>query len=363
MSTSSNIEWSKHYERCLVCGTQETPHHAKGYCKDCYKNERGWKYEYWLSRKPRKSNKRIDVREIQHLYQVRGISLAEIAIKYNCTKQYIYKILKRYGIKRRDKISASTLAFERGKYVRSVIDESGIKKDIVLEKTKIDKTFFKKWSAEMAYVLGVLYSDGNLQLGRPQRGSNIPNIPPAFSLAQKHSELLKKVLSLMKCTAKMHFSENRKGAGEIYIFKVVNREVCSDLLRLGLKPRKSLIVTFPAIPFEYTRHFIRGCWDGDGTVYLENNQLNKAKASLTSGSRDFIQSLIANLELLGLPKRTIYTNKNGKSFYFRYHGKACAKLYHIFYDGVSENMYLTRKFKMFEKVAGYYEKQQELAGS
>ena len=362
MSTSSNIEWSKYYERCLSCGTQKTRHLGRGFCERCYNSQRRLDYEYQLLIKSRKSGKTINLREIQSLYQVEQMSLAEIAIKYNCTKQNIYKILKRYGIKRRDKISASTLAFEKGKYVRSVVDESGDKKDIVLEKTKIDKTFFKQWSPEMAYVLGVLYSDGNLQLGRPQRGRDIPNIPPAFSLAQKQPELLKKVLSLMKCTAKIHYSNKRKGVGEIYKFNVVNREVFSDLQGLGLKPRKSLIVTFPSIPFEYIRHFIRGCWDGDGTVYLENNQLNKAKAGLTSGSKDFIQGIIDNLELLGLPKKRIYTNKNGKSFYFRYHGKACAKLYHIFYDGVSGNMYLTRKFKIFEKVAEHYEKQQELAG-
>ncbi len=134
------------------------------------------------------------------------------------------------------------------------------------------------------------------------------------------------------------------------------------MLRMGLKPKKSVIATFPHIYFEDVRHFIRGCWDGDGSIYLENNQLNKAKASFVSGSRDFVQVMLDKLELLGLPPKRIYTNKNRKSFYFRYSGEECAKLYHIFYDDVSENMYLTRKFEIFEKIARYYEKRSELGG-
>ncbi len=146
--------------------------------------------------KLRKSGETIDLSEIQSLYYVEQMSLAEIAEKYNCTRQNIYQILKRYGIKTRDKMSASTLAFEKGKHARWVVDVSGSKKTTLLEKVKINEAFFKKWSPEMAYVLGVLYTDGNLLPRRTYRGSKVP---ARVSLAQKSPELLEKVLSLMQC--------------------------------------------------------------------------------------------------------------------------------------------------------------------
>jgi len=33
-------------------------------------------------------------------------------------------------------------------------------------------------------------------------------------------------------------------------------------------------MAFPKIPDEYIRHFVRGCWDGDGTVYIEKRNGN-----------------------------------------------------------------------------------------
>ena len=102
------------------------------------------------------------------------------------------------------------------------------------------------------------------------------------------------------------------------------------------------------------RHFIRGCWDGDGSAYWENNDPAKPRASFISGSKPFAEGILKHLISLGLSERRLYTGYAGRAFYFRFLGRDCARLYHIFYDGVPESMYLVRKYERFKAIANYF---------
>jgi len=198
----------------------------------------------------------------------------------------------------------------------------------------------------MAYVLGVIYTDGNL---RPNRFSNenpkeTINLS-RFTVYQKEPELLRKILHLMGSNAKLLFRVQ-----PLYYFHVNDEEIYDDLLKLGLTPNKSLTLQFPYVPDSCLRDFIRGCWDGDGSVYFEKD--GSANASFVSGSRRFVEALVSCLDRLGLPPRTIHVNKNMKSYYFRYSGdKQCSRLFDILYAGVPEPMYLSRKLELFKELA------------
>ena len=76
-----------------------------------------------------------------------------------------------------------------------------------------------------------------------------------------------------------------------------------------------------------------------------------------SGSKNFIEQLVRHLVNLGLPDRTIHKSTRSKnpSYYFRYSGLACVKLYHVLYDGVDENIYLTRKHDRFKAIADCFD--------
>jgi hypothetical protein len=127
---------------------------------------------------------------------------------------------------------------------------------------------------------------------------------------------------------------------------------------------------FPQMPPEYGRHFIRGCWDGDGSVFLSGGKLN---ANYTTGSINFIERLVQELYKVGIYKRKPPQDKaeanklwldypDGK-FPLRIHRKEGAnayyikldsannleRLFHYFYDDVDESMYLTRKHEVFVK--------------
>ena len=104
---------------------------------------------------------------------------------------------------------------------------------------------------------------------------------------------------------------------------------------------------FPNIPNEFVRHFIRGCWDGDGSVYIDKYS-GKIGASFVSGSWEFLEAMVEKLVNAGIPDRTIHRHKHSKtSCYFRFTGSQMPMLYHYLYDNVPETEYLERKFNLF----------------
>ena len=128
----------------------------------------------------------------------------------------------------------------------------------------------------------------------------------------------------MDCDAKLYFRKERVygkiKAGALYQFSISNEKLYDDVVNLGLTPNKSLTMQFPNIPNEFVRHFIRGCWDGDGSVYIDKPS-QKIYASFVSGSRDFLEAMVGNLVNAGLPERTIHRHKHTKtSCYFRFTG-------------------------------------------
>lgn len=96
--------------------------------------------------------------------------------------------------------------------------------------------------------------------------------------------------------------------------------------------------------------FIRGVFDGDGSVFFENRSKDyPLRSNFVSSSRDFIVKLEENLQKIGLSKRIIYEQKtkNGISHMFRYGHKDSIKLFNWMYKDVDKCIYLERKYIKF----------------
>ena len=132
-----------------------------------------------------------------------------------------------------------------------------------------------------------------------------------------------------------------------------------NLIDIGLSPNKSRTIEFPIIPDEYIRHFIRGCWDGDGSVYIES-KIGSIRAHYISGSLNFLVLLVLELGKIGLSLTKIYKKKyvtkageENYSYYIRYcKEKDCKQLYRYLYEDVSSDQYLDRKYKVYEDYFG-----------
>lgn len=226
---------------------------------------------------------------------------------------------------------------------------------------EIDERFFSNWSPKMAWVLGLLYTDGYMI------GNNI-------RLRMNDKDVIEKVtahLKYSKPVAILYYNKN-----PLYNVEFQREVMADDLRKLGLHSSKSFTLKFPDMPNEMIRHFIRGCWDGDGGFGVKNE---KVVAYYTTGSKEFLIELVMRLfeagvyrkilrrpttmepdewhkEVLALkelcpnkkyPYR-IYKRKNNNAFDIRISlPESLYNLYMYLYDNVDESIYMERKYYKF----------------
>ena len=259
--------------------------------------------------------------ELINLYVHLKKSLGDIAKLYSVSRTAVYKKLKYYGILQRSKSEARIEAQKQGKLPQQFFD--------------IDENFFNNWSPEMAYVLGLIITDGCIS----KTGT--------VSLDINDKQLLEQVKKAMGSEHKIEPSKHQKG---LYYFHFTREKLTEDLHRFNILPRKSLTVKFPDVPKDFLADFIRGVFDGDGSVFFDKRRPNfPLRSKFVSGSKNFIQSLENSLCILGMPKRTIYRQKtkNGWSYMFIYDHKDSVKLFNILYKNVQNGLFLERKYKRF----------------
>ncbi|MFC1621735.1 LAGLIDADG family homing endonuclease [Candidatus Omnitrophota bacterium] len=204
-------------------------------------------------------------------------------------------------------------------------------------KLNIDSNFFKNWSPDMAYILGLIATDGCLIQRK--------NATPCVDITNNEIDLLNKIKQTMKSEHKI--CKKKRGAR----FQVRNRVIYFDLLKLGLTPRKSKSLKFPEIPFKYLADFIRGCFDGDGGVTIWKEQRWKQtwqiRITFCSGSRSFLEELHRGLILHGeLKKGKIWNSGRAYELHF---GIADSLRFYRFMYSKETDLYLKRKKDTFEK--------------
>ncbi len=353
-----SIKWSINHNRCRSCRETDYPHRAKGLCVLCY--EKKSRRDSRIRAKFRDGRNVTGVltkEKLNNEYWMQNKSLVDIAREHACTRQFIYKLMSSYGILRRSKSQARRLAIKQEKFD---FERESDGKMIRFGDWKINKLFFKIWTPRMAYVLGFICADGCLY-------------NYCLSISQKSPEILEKIKILMSCDKPL--TKTKKG---MYIFAFYDKEMYEDLLKLGLTPRKSLTLKFPNVPAECVRHFIRGCWDGDGSISLTGNLFCEGnifsakenfRASYVSGSKHFIKGMVRELYKVGIGKgalsepsakmRSCSRPSNGLVVYVRKgihpsysikvgSRKKCGRLFHYLYDGVNRSSYMERKYEVFK---------------
>lgn len=215
---------------------------------------------------PKGTHTQYDAQEVCRLYVTDKLSTKEIARRLGCTQPAVYYILKRKGIRTRNLQDSLKLCWQ-------VEQESKKQK----KQYRLNEKFFSNWTPQMAWVLGLLYTDGHIE----QTGHKV-------CLTSNDLVVLHNVRELLGYTGPIRKVNSTK-AGRITICR---KTLCDDLRRLGMFPAKSNSVTFPAMPDSMVRHFLRGCWDGDG-CFSENR--GTMVASFVSGSKDFAVQVWAQL--------------------------------------------------------------------
>ena len=148
--------------------------------------------------------------------------------------------------------------------------------------------FFSKIDTqEKAYWLGFIYADGNISRDRDLF---------QIHLQRRDNEHLKKIGNIFNkhIYEKDYYKPNGKKYGYA-ILSIFNKEVKNSLLKCGIFPNKTKlddIYIFNKIEDKFIQHFIRGVFDGDGSISefkLKNGKVNYCLN--IAGSQNFIKKI------------------------------------------------------------------------
>lgn len=145
-------------------------------------------------------------------------------------------------------------------------------------------TFFDVIDTEpKAYWLGLLYADGNNNGRGLSLGLKAADRDHLDAFADIMFVGLRPTLKHSKAPAMILGKEVMNQAGS-YKVQVYSEHISRALSRLGCVPAKSAILTFPSaeqVPSHLLRHFIRGYFDGDGSIgFYEQAGYMRAKLSV-----------------------------------------------------------------------------------
>lgn len=203
----------------------------------------------------------------------------------------------------------------------------------------IDEDFFEVIdSEEKAYWLGFFFADG-------YNNENLPGIEMALAIEDK--EHLEGFRDALKSD---HLITERisklKGIDKEYVsarFSIACKKLSQDLAKHGAIQAKSLVLKFPTtVPEHLEHHFIRGYFDGDGSVFHDYNDRGCPQVKwMLLGTDVFLDAVIEKMDLP--PKNHYY--KKGNAYSLQYTAGHAKQIYDYLYEDAT--IYLSRKHQKF----------------
>lgn len=212
-------------------------------------------------------------------------------------KEYVDKLYRQFCTR---KIGVNTLAKQEG------LSSHTIQKwfDEYNYVTKPNHDYFNQIDDEFkAYYLGLLYADGCV--------SNLNDIrQPQLSIALKQSDgyVLNDLNRFIKPYSPLiHVQRKGKNTQDQIIFSIRSTQLCNSLIKHGVLPNKSKEnkeeLRLPNLNYNLLRHFVRGFFDGDGSIFQPMLRKNTRNVEFYSTSESFIKDLLDLLKVGNYYKR------------------------------------------------------------
>ncbi|MDS7057089.1 hypothetical protein NXG04_07305 [Klebsiella pneumoniae] len=200
-----------------------------------------------------------------------GDSIRKIAEDYPVGRTSIGYVLQRHNVKMKGK--GNSYGYTNKKYT-------------------INQDYFSEIDTEeKAYWLGFISADGH-----------VSDDGIIIALQIRDNKHLQKFLDAIGSNSNIRYitKEHKIARIEIYSKKIV-----SDLRCLGFYKDKSKTQTYPSIPEEFHKHFIRGLFDGDGCISIRERNNPRYK-----GEVDYSISFCGTLETMKTVQDIICKNCN-----------------------------------------------------
>jgi hypothetical protein len=250
--------------------------------------------------------------ELSDYYVTDKLSGKKIASILRVNVKTVFAILKRNNIKSRT-LSESAMKYTCQDDFFNVID-----------------------TEKKAYWLGVLFADGNITKKASKSGQII--------FSSKDKDWVEQFLLDVGSNNSPNCEYQKVFKKYIWKAQITSAQMYNDLNNLGCTPAKTKTIRIPILEDELVHHFIRGYFDGDGTVgaykNLKNSDWKILKSGFCSGSKEFMIDL---LKILPVKNKTI---KQSNECYVTQHSlHDTLNLYNFMYK--NHTLCLNRKRQVF----------------
>lgn len=266
-------------------------------------------------------------------------------MKKQVSKDIQRKIVYNYTILNKG-LAASGREFNIGAAaVKTILKDNGVsirtqrEAAIVSNKNRtksINHDYFKTQSHNMAYILGILASDGTVR-------KNINEIK--LTLNENDTELLEKIKNELQFEGNIRHYEDSKGFKNATI-AFTSQTIKQDLAKYNIVPQKTFTFSFPTrLEQKYWIDFIRGYFDGDGSVSTAGKSL---RWQICSATTDVLEHIVIFFELVyKIPPVKIQKQDRKKHplYSIQYSTNATKKIFQILYT--PNSLFLRRKYTKF----------------
>jgi hypothetical protein len=201
---------------------------------------------------------------------------------------------------------------------------------------------------EKAYWLGFLYADGYIVYNGIRYGLELALKESDYNHLVKFKRFLQTEAPIKKRVIK---AKNGKEY-VAYRISIFNKHLVKDLVDKGCVPNKSLTLIFPSydiVPKNLMHHFIRGYFDGDGSIYLPKVINKKQQASISFvGTKPFLLGIRKELNLSDtkmIPTGKAFTSVHGGN-------RKVATFFEQIYHNAT--VYLDRKYMKYREFVEKY---------
>lgn len=252
--------------------------------------------------------KGIDLNLIIELHN-QGFPPTQIGEKLGCTKTNVSKRLKKAGIS--PLIQAKARRVRRNRYV-------------------VDESYFENIDTnEKAYLLGLMYADGSV-------------VKNGFYLKLKDEDILIKMKKELNAEQNVKYI-NYSGF-DAYILTIYSQKIARDLISHGCFINKTHSIRFPKIKKEYYSHFIRGFYDGDGCLLIDDKRYH-CQINLTSAAKGFLEDLRPIIAEMALTNGSLNKETTNNTWHLSFSGKQVNQILDWLYN--DSTMFLNRKYNKF----------------
>lgn len=230
--------------------------------------------------------------------------------------------------------------------IRNLQEANSLHKDKM--KMSFNEDYFDTEIPNMAYILGLLASDGCISSNRNEIIIKLNTVDKEI-LERIHNELN------MTRPIKDHITNSGQAYSVLSLSSIKIKKILKEKYNIG--PRKTFNLIFPYnLKREYWIDFIRGYFDGDGWISLKSD--GQIQSGICGACKEVLQTIVDYLyEDFNIPKVKVYeeyskyVKLNGeKSIIYRItYGKESSKLlYNILYREDKNSLFLKRKKDKFD---------------